>query len=145
MIKLQSLRDSLKFMRGNIRVLTITRALGMLSRSMVFPYASLFVLALGGEPTQIGIINSLSPLAGLLMFPIAGYLTDRVGRVKLIALGGYLSAIVLLLYMLAPSWEMLALGALLRGFMVFQFPPTSALIADSLSPQDRGKGWKAET
>jgi MFS family permease len=107
---------------------------------MVFPYASLYILALGGEPAQIGFVNSLKPLAGLIMFPIAGYLADHAGRVKLIALGGYLSGSILLLYVLAPSWEAIAVAGLLQGFMVFQFPPTSAIIADSLSPQNRGTG-----
>ena len=137
---MQSLRNDFKFMNGNILVLTVTRVLGMFCRSMVFPYASLYILALGGEPAQIGFVNSLRPLAGLIMFPIAGYISDRAGRVKLIALGGYLSGFALLLYVLAPSWEVIALAGLLQGFVVFQFPPTSAIIADSLSPQNRGKG-----
>jgi len=140
MPKMQALRDSLSFMKGNILVITITRVTGMFCRSMVFPYVSLYILALGGQPTQIGFINSLRPLAGLLMFPIAGYLADHAGRVKLIVLGGFLSGSILLMYALAPSWQVIALAGLLNGFMVFQFPPTSAIIADSLSPRNRAKG-----
>lgn len=140
MSQARSLRDVLRFMQGNILVLTATRVLGMFCRSMVFPYASLYILALGGEPSQIGFVNSLRPLAGLIMFPIAGYITDLAGRVKLIALAGYLSGAILLMYVFAPNWEVIALAALLQGFMVFQFPPTSAIIADSLSPQNRGMG-----
>jgi MFS family permease len=134
------LRDAFRFMRGNILVLTVTRIMGMFCRGMVFPYASLYILALGGEPAQIGIINSLRPLAGLIAFPIAGYLSDRAGRVKLIALAGYFSGAILLLYVLAPSWQIIALAGLLEGFAVLQFPPTSAIIADSLSPENRGLG-----
>ena len=140
MPRTRSLRDSLLFMRGNVLVLTVTRVLGMFCRSMVFPYRSLYILALGGQPAQIGFVNSLGPLAGLLVFPIAGYLADRTGRVKLIALASYLSGSILLIYALAPSWEVIALAGLLQGFMVFQFPATSAIIADSLSPQYRGVG-----
>jgi len=135
-----SLRSSLAFLHGNILVLTITQASGMLTRSMAFPYASLFILALGGDPEQIGLVTALSPLAGLLMFPIGGYLADHAGRVRLIAIGGYLSSAVNLLFVLAPSWQVLAAASFLRGFMVFQFPPSSAIIADSLRPEDRGKG-----
>ncbi|MCK4437622.1 MFS transporter, partial [Candidatus Bathyarchaeota archaeon] len=104
-------------------VLTVRQTIGMFFRGMVFPYASLFILEVGGTSSQIGIVNSLRPLAGLLMFPISGYLTDRTSRVKLIALAGYLSAASMLLYVFAPSWEWIALGALIQGFMVFQFPP----------------------
>lgn len=140
MLNTSQIRENFKFMNGNILVITITRVLGMFCRGMAFPYASLYILALGGEPAQIGFINSLRPLAGLLMFPIAGYLADRTGRVRLIALGGYLSGITILLYVIAPNWQMVALAGLLQGFMVFQFPPSSAMIADSLAPEDRGKG-----
>lgn len=136
----QSLRDALPFMKGNMLVLTLTGVLGMFARSMAFPYASLYILALGGDPTQIGQINSLAPLAGLLVFPIAGYVADHAGRVKLIGIAGFLSGLAYLIYVFAADWRVLALGALLQGFMVVQFPPTSAIIADSLDPRNRGKG-----
>jgi MFS family permease len=128
------------FMKGNIAVLSVTQMLGRFFRHMVLPYASLYVLALGGDSSQIGVINSLRPLAGLIMFPLAGYFTDRAGRKRLIALAGYLSAATMLIYVFAPSWEWIALAAFLHGFMVFQFPPTSAIIADSLTPENRGIG-----
>jgi MFS family permease len=127
-------------MSGNILVLTVRQMLGMFFRRMVIPYASLFILEVGGNSAQIGVVNSLRPLAGLVMFPLSGYLTDRAGRVRLIALAGYLSAATMLLFVFAPSWEWIALGALVQGFMVFQFPPTSAIIADSLTSQNRGTG-----
>ena len=140
MSNIRKIRDAFGFMRGNILVLTLTQVLGRFFRSMVMPYASLYILALGGEPAQIGLINSLRPLAGLVMFPLAGYLTDRTGRVRLIATAGYFSGATMFLYVLAPSWEWIALAALLQGFMVLQFPPTSAIIADSLAPTSRGTG-----
>jgi len=107
---------------------------------MVLSYSSLFIIAVGGDSSQIGIVNSLMPLAGLIMFPISGYLADRTSRVKLVALADILSALTMLCYIFAPSWEWIAVGALLQGFMVFSFPPTSAILADSLSPQNRGVG-----
>jgi MFS family permease len=134
------LQGRFDFLRGNIAILTMTQVLGRFFRSMVMPYASLYVLALGGESSQIGVINSLRPLAGLVMFPLAGYFTDRAGRKQLIALAGYLSAATMMIYVFAPSWEWIALAAFLQGFMVFQFPPTSAIIADSLAPENRGIG-----
>lgn len=140
MSKLQAVADALEVLRGNILVLTVTQALGMFCRSMAFPYTSLYILSLGGAPEQIGLINALSPLAGLIIFPLAGYLTDRAGRVRLIALAGYLSGAITLLYVFARGWQSIALARLLQGLMVFQFPASSAIIADSLSPDSRGRG-----
>lgn len=129
-----------RLMSGNIMVFSITGLLGNFARSMVFPYASLYVLALGGDAKTIGWVNFLRPLAGLIVFPIAGYLTDRSSRIKLIVLGNYLSVAFVLIYVLAFRWQVIAIASLLSGLVVLGFPPRSALIADSLSPEDRGRG-----
>lgn len=127
-------------MRGNILVLSISGALGMFSRSMAFPYTPLFILALGGQPAEIGIIYALSPLGGLLVFPIAGYLADHTSRAKLIAFTGYFTSTVILLIVFAKSWHWIALARLIQGFAVLQNPASSAIIADSLPPENRGRG-----
>ncbi|RLI03078.1 hypothetical protein DRO31_02635 [Candidatus Bathyarchaeota archaeon] len=137
---IEDIRDRFGFMRGNLTILMIRQVIGMFFRRMVLTYASLFILEVGGTSGQIGLVNSVRPLAGLFVFPIAGYLTDRISRVKLIALADILSGFSMVLYVFAPSWEWIALGALVQGFMVFSFPPTSAMLADSLEPQNRGIG-----
>ncbi|MBT7548558.1 MAG: MFS transporter, partial [Gemmatimonadetes bacterium] len=108
------------FMRGNILVLSISGALGMFCRSMVFPYAPLFIISLGGNPAEIGIVYALGPLGGLIVYPIAGYLADHVSRAKLIAFTGYFSSLTFLIYIFAPSWHWLAAARLLQGFAVLQ-------------------------
>jgi MFS family permease len=137
---LDLLRNKLPFLKGNITVLAFRQITGQICRNMVFPYASLLILAVGGNSSQVGIVNSLRPLAGLIVFPIAGYLTDRKGRVKLMAYSGYLSAFSILLYVFSPSWHWIALGALLQGFAVIEFPPSSAILAENLEPRYRGVG-----
>jgi len=127
-------------MRGNMLVLALTQLLGNFSRAMVFPYTSLYILALGGEAAQIGYITALSPLIGLVLFPIAGHITDNAGRVRIIAFSYYLSGSFLLFFVLAPTWQWIAVAMLLRGVMALQFPARSAMIADSLTPEERGTG-----
>ncbi len=127
-------------MRGNFLVLTVRMVVGQICRNMVFPYASLLVLAVGGSKAQVGIVNSLRPLAGLLVYPVAGYLTDRRGRVRLMAVAGFLSAFTMLIFVFAPSWEWIAVASLLQGFAVLEFPPSSAILAESLEPRYRGVG-----
>jgi MFS family permease len=140
MFKTRSVRDNFGFLSGNVAVFSITDLLGNFSRAMVFPYASLYILALGGSATQIGLVNALAPTAGLLMFPLAGYIADHAGRIKLIVLGNVMSFLMVLMYVVAPSWEFIAAAIFLRGFLVIQFPAKSALLADSLAPEDRGRG-----
>ncbi|MYF91243.1 MAG: MFS transporter [Gemmatimonadetes bacterium] len=99
----RSLAGPFGFLRGNILVLTASGSLGMFSRAMVFPYVPLYVLALGGESEQVGIVYALGPLGGLLAFPIAGYLADHTNRAWLIAAAGYFSAVAVLINAVAPS------------------------------------------
>jgi len=54
-------------MRGNIRVLTVCRAIWNLSMSITHQYFSRYILALGGSPTAIGLVNTLGGLAGLVL------------------------------------------------------------------------------
>ena len=137
---MMGLRRRLPFMRGNFVILTARMVVGQICRNMVFPYASLLVLAVGGSTSQVGVVNSVMPLAGLLVYPVAGYLTDRRGRVRLMALAGYLSAFTMLIFVFAPSWEWIAVASLLQGFAVLEFPPSSAILAESLEPRYRGVG-----
>ncbi len=134
------LRGALRPLRGNIAVFSLTDFVGNFCRSMVFPYASLYILALGGDATQVGLVNAVAPLAGLLVFPIGGYLADHASRVKLLVLSQVAAGVIGLIYVFAPSWEAIAAAGLLMGFMAIQFPAYSALIADSLEPGERGKG-----
>lgn len=135
-----TLRNSLRFFSGNILVFAITDMMGNFARSLVFPYASLYILALGGKPATVGFIGMLGLLAGLVVLPVAGYITDHADRIRLLVLSGFLSSLFLVLMIFAPNWQIIAVATLLFGSVVFQFPAYASLIADSLPPADRGRG-----
>ena len=136
----RGLAQSFSFLRGNVLVLTVSGGLGMFSRNMVFPYIPLYILSLGGDPAEIGIVYALGPLGGLLVFPVAGYLADHISRARLIAFTGYFSSAVILINAVAPSWKWVAVARLLQGFAVAHFPASSSILADSLPPENRGRG-----
>jgi MFS family permease len=128
-------------MKGNVLVLTLTRAAQMFSIRMTMPFFSLFIISLGGQPTDIGYVRTLRTLASLLIFPIAGYITDKQGRVKVIALAGYLSSLTFLFYIFATDWTHVALGTFIQGLVMIHFPALGAIMADSLPPNRRGIGF----
>jgi MFS transporter, DHA1 family, multidrug resistance protein len=133
------------FMRGNVLVLTISGTLGMFSRSMVFPYVPLYIMSLGGQPAEVGIVYAVGPLGGLLVFPVAGYLADHMNRARLIAFAGFATSLIVLINVFATSWEWIAVARFLWGFIVFHFPAQSAILADSLPPESRGRGLATMT
>jgi MFS family permease len=134
------LRKHLSILRGNILLFSLTDMLGNFARGLVFPFASLYILALGGDAAKIGFANSLGLMAGFFVLPIAGYITDHSNRIRLLVLSGFLSSLFLILMMIAPTWHVVAVASLLFGLVVIQFPAYASLIADSLSPADRGRG-----
>lgn len=134
------MRNTFSFMSGNVLVLSVSGALGMFARSMVFPYTPLYIMSLGGQPAEVGIVYALGPLGGLLVFPVAGYLADHVSRARLIAFAGFTTGAIVVINVFATSWVWIAVARLLQGFVVFHFPAQSAIVADSLTPETRGRG-----
>jgi DHA1 family multidrug resistance protein-like MFS transporter len=135
---LASIRDVLK---GNVLILTLGTSLRALSLFITFPYFSLYVRALGGSNVAIGIVTALSPLAAMFVYPIAGALSESYSRVRILVVVGALNACLYIVYTLAPDWRFLAAASFINGLMVFTFPATSSLLADSMDPDLRGRGY----
>jgi len=129
------------FIRGNIRTLMICRVLWSLSTSIVYPYFSFYVLALGGTEREVGLISSVGILAGMILYPVGGFLADKSGRVKLIGYSTFLYAFAHIPFIVADSWQALALGQFLAQLLLFYSPAMNALSSDSLPPGVRGRGF----
>ena len=129
------------FITGNIRVLVVCRMLWSFSTSIVYPFFSLYILALGGTPTQVGLINSLGIIAGMFLYPVGGYIADKMGRVKLVGFSTYAYAICHIPFIFAKDWRALAVGQFFSHLFLFYSPALNALQADSLPPGVRGRGF----
>lgn len=138
---MRHLRSNISFLKGNILILIICRVLWSWSTSIVYPFFSLYILALGGTPPEIGLINSLGLIAGMFLYPVGGYIADRKGRVKLIGYSTYLYSLSHLLFVLAVNWQTVAIGQFLSQLLLFYMPALTALEADSLPPEVRGRGF----
>ena len=134
-------RSPFWFLTGNIRVLVVCRVLWSFSTSIVYPFFSLYILALGGTPSQIGLINSLGIISGMFLYPVGGYIADKMGRVKLVGFSTYAYALSHLLFVFANNWQAVAIGQFLSHLFLFYSPAMNALQADSLPPGVRGRGF----
>jgi len=84
---------------------TVTRtSLERFGYQMIFPYLSIYIIALGATKTQLGLINSIGMVIAGLLGPFTGVLIDRNGpkRVYLFGIGGLMAAY--LIYAMAPNW-----------------------------------------
>ena len=135
-----------EMLHGNLLIFTLGDLLRQLSLFITFPYFSLYIQSLGGNPIIIGLVYSLRSVAAFFVYPIAGYLSENYNRVKIIAFTGYLYSILYLAFALAPDWRFLALVNFTLGLLVFSFPAMSSLMADSISHNYLGLSyslWRA--
>jgi MFS family permease len=114
-----------------------------MSHEMATAVLPFFLAMLGAGPEILGLIEGFSDVSSSAVKSFAGYLSDKIGRRKpLLNIGYALTGIFTPLIALAASWSqvlVLRIGAWTgRGA---RGPPRDALLADSVSPEDRGKAF----
>ncbi len=79
----------LKRQHRDWKITVLRTSLDKLAYQMVFPYLSIYIVALGATGTQLGIVNSIGMLIAGLCGPFTGWLIDRIGpkRIYLIGIG----------------------------------------------------------
>jgi MFS family permease len=122
------------------RLLCLTGFLAIFGTTMaknpVLPY---FVESLGGDAGAIGMVASLSPLAGVLVSLPAGMLSDRIGRGRLLRLSGLFFALSPLGYLLAASVWQLALVRFIHGLATGIFMPVAMALVTDMHATSRGE------
>jgi len=108
---------------------------------IVFPYVSVYAMALGATGTQLGIINSVGMGVAGLVGPLTGWLIDRAGVKRIYLIGIVLLAVSYLVYGLAQGWVIIIIA------MVAYWLGTSTsghgctvICANSLASEDRATG-----
>lgn len=97
-----------------------------------------FALSLGVPMASIGALESLMDLAKTLVQPIFGAASDVYGRKRFLVLREALILAAGVCFLLARSWELLALGMALIGFSTALYPVYSSLVAESASGHEMG-------
>ena len=128
----------------NIFFLGIVSLLTDISSEMIFTLVPLFLRnVLGAATTVVGLVGGLSESADAIFRIFSGWFSDRIGKRKLLAVLGYSISTVAKPFMyLATTWGMV-LGIRFgdRVGKGVRTPSRDALIADSVSAAERGKGF----
>jgi MFS family permease len=102
------LGDGLSFLARQQRdwkVTVLRTSLDKLAYQMVFPYLSIYIVALGATGTQLGIVNSVGMIVAGFCGPFTGWLIDRIGPKKIYLIGIGFMAVSYLTFGLAQDWE----------------------------------------
>jgi len=129
---------------ANVFFLGLVSLLNDMSSEMIFTLLPLFLAnVLGAAPTIIGLVEGVAESTAAFLRIGSGWLSDKLGRRKLLAFSGYaLSTAMKPLMYVATAWG-LVLGIRFadRFGKGVRSAPRDALIAHSLDSNERGRGF----
>ncbi|MBI2909204.1 MAG: MFS transporter [Chloroflexi bacterium] len=94
----------LKRQHHDWKVTVARTSLDKFTYQMIFPYLSIYIVALGASATQLGMVNSVGMIVAGVLGPFIGWLIDRNGPKKIYLAGISLLALAYLTYGLAAFW-----------------------------------------
>lgn len=107
---------------------------------LIIPIMPNFLKEFGATAKVLGYLISIIAFAQFIFSPIAGSLSDRIGRKKLIVFGLILNGTCQILFGLATElWELFVLRFLIGVGSAFITPPIMAYAADITTVEERGK------
>ncbi len=89
--------------------------------------------------TQMGAVSTGALIVGAIFYPLWGYLYDRYGRAKLLALASFLWGATTWLNAVAPTFRAFLFTRASTGIDDSSYPGIYSLIADYFPPRMRGK------
>lgn len=133
--------SSLRSLPRNVWIVTITSFLTDISSEMLVHLLPLFLANILGVRTGvIGLIEGIAETTASLLKVFSGWLSDRIGDRKWLAVAGYgLSTLAKPFLLLANSWSaVLGVRFADRVGKGIRTAPRDALVADSIDPGRRG-------
>jgi MFS family permease len=128
----------------NVFFLGIVSLLTDVSSEMIFTLVPLFLAnVIGATTTIVGLIGGLSESTDAIFRILSGWFSDRVRKRKSLAVLGYsISTIAKPFMYLASTWgSVLAIKFGDRVGKGIRTSPRDALVADSVSAEERGRGF----
>jgi MFS family permease len=128
----------------NIIILGLTSLLTDISTEMVYPLLPMFLTqTLGASPAILGLIEGIAESVASLLRVFSGYISDRLGRRKPLAIVGYAASTLGKVFLVAAqAWPTVLAGRFVDRFgKGVRTAPRDALIADSADPARRGRAY----
>ncbi|HEV7699746.1 MAG TPA: MFS transporter [Pyrinomonadaceae bacterium] len=125
----------------NVLALSMVSLLNDTSSEIIYPLLPAFLaLSLGASPFAIGLIEGFAESVASLLKLFSGYFSDKFANRKLPVFAGYsLAAITRPFLAFVTSWPQVLLVRLAdRAGKGIRGAPRDALLADSVSPEERG-------
>jgi len=108
--------------------------------TMALPFLALYATqGMGFSPARAGEAMLAYGAAALVAAPLGGYLSDRIGSLRVMRISLTLSGLLMVLIPFAKSWPLLLALVMLWALTGESFRPASLAILTDLAPEDRRK------
>ena len=77
---------------------------------MAYSMLALYMLDLGASVTQVGMAFTLASLVPMVLQIFGGWLSDTIGRLRVIAIGSSIAVFGYLIFAFAPNWQWVLIG-----------------------------------
>ena len=123
------------------KVTVVRSSLECFFHKMIFPYLSVYTMALGATATQLGIVNSVGMGISGLVSPFLGWTIDRRGVKRIYLIGITLLVISYLTYGVAQYWTIIIIAMVAYWLGIAgSFQGCYVICANCLANEDRATG-----
>ncbi|MBL8063414.1 MAG: MFS transporter [Anaerolineales bacterium] len=107
---------------------------------MAYSTLSLYMLNLGAGVAQVGLVFTLASLVPMVMQIFGGWLSDTIGRLRIMAIGSSIAVFGYLIFAFAPNWQWVLIGLSIEYISNSVVGPSfGAYISEQSSEESRGR------
>ncbi len=138
--RVRSVADFLALKRSTLGILAMV-ALVLLGERMAERFLPIYLLALGGGPLVIGLLNGLDNFLSAVYSFLGGYLSDRLGTRRALLYFNLAAMFGFCIVIFIPSWQAVIVGAVFfLSWSAISLPATMKLITEVLPLEKRTMG-----
>ena len=132
-----------KLSLSRLWVLMVTAFVDMIGFALLLPLVPLYATKFGADPFVVGLLIAAFALGQMIVAPLWGRLSDRVGRRPVILGSQVISIVAFVTFAFADSVWLLLACRLLQGAGGANVSVLAAYVSDSVGPRERARalGW----
>jgi MFS family permease len=125
----------LRDMSRDLRWMMFAVIVANTSSRMMQPFIPLYLETIGASVAQVGLYFTIAILFGIIFRVFGGWISDNVGRLQTMAVGSIFGTLATLAFVLAPTWELAIVSALLSGIGTALVSPSYQAYVAEEAPQ----------
>jgi len=130
----------INLLNRNLRYFLLAMILANIAGQMAYSMLSLYLIELGANVEQVGLVFTLASLVPMALQIFGGWLSDTIGRLRAIAIGASISVLGYVFFFFSPTWEWVLVGLCVEYISnSFVGPSFTAYVSEQTSENQRGR------